>query len=276
MDNINLNTNIKNYFDNISFSSKYSFDIFITFILFLITFLIILKFLLSNYLKVSKNDWENNKCNPIYMPFGKDITNNKDELFNVKNMNKCINENLYGVSHSFFEPIKSSLVHIMSFFSFLGLLFSKIISIFGWIFKFVKFIFTIIFEYIKKIGKTIESIFTNIYSVFEEIINSIKIIAMTMRLTIETILLSLTLVVVAWFMGACVPTMLAITIAVALIYIGIAILPIPFIGSIVGGVIIASGVASLVISIILLIIFLIILFKMKDFTQEMNRGIAGY
>lgn len=274
MDNININANVNNYFDNISFSSKYNFDIFITFILFLITFLIILKFLLSNYFKVSKNDWEKNKCNPIYMPFGKDITNNKDELFNVKNMNKCINENLYEVSHSFFEPIKSSLVHIMGFFSFLGLLFSKIIGFFGWIFKFVKFIFTIILEYIKKIGKSIENVFNNIINLFNEFMNILETFVLTIRLVIDTMLGAISLIAISWFLGACVPTILMISLAVILIFIGIILVKF-FFTAIPGAILIGTGVVSLIISIILLVLFLIIMFKMQDFTIQFNKGLDG-
>ena len=270
MDNININANVKYYFDNISFSSKYSFDIFITFILFLITFLIILKFLLSNYFKVSKNDWENNRCNPIYMPFGRSITNDEDELFNVKNMNKCINENLYGVSQSFFESIKSSLMHIMSFFSFLGILFSKIMSIFGWIFKFVKYIFTIILEYIKKIGKSIENVFNSIINVFNEIMNILTTFVLTFRLIIDTLLGAISLVVIAWFMGSCVPVIIMISVAIILILIGIILVKF-FFTAIPGGILIGTGVVSLVVSIILLVLFLIIMFKLQDFSTQFNR-----
>ena len=70
--------NIKKYVDNSNFFNEYDFDIWITFIAIVITLFIVIYFYFKANLKMMKNSWEANKCNPFYMPFGKEITKSNE------------------------------------------------------------------------------------------------------------------------------------------------------------------------------------------------------
>ena len=67
--NENIVTKINSYFDNTSYSEFYSNDIWFTIIIFLVVICIALYFFIISTIKSYKSSWQQNKCNPVLMPF---------------------------------------------------------------------------------------------------------------------------------------------------------------------------------------------------------------
>ena len=71
----NLQEKFKQYFDEMTYFEKYNVDIWITIVAILIVVFIVMYVLIGSRISIEKLNWEKNKCNPFYMPFGKHINN---------------------------------------------------------------------------------------------------------------------------------------------------------------------------------------------------------
>lgn len=143
-DNIN---NINNFFDNLTFYDKYQNDIWIAIIVILITVSISLYYLFFNYLKSQKNNYEEQKCNPLFMPFVSIIKNDTfDGKFVAENMKSCFNKLNFDVGLDLTSPIKFIMGLLRGIFyiiitlllgilNFILYIFSMILKIILWIFQ---------------------------------------------------------------------------------------------------------------------------------------------
>ena len=143
-DNIN---NINNFFDNLTFYEKYQNDIWITIIVILISVSISLYYLFFNYLKSQKNNYEEQKCNPLFMPFISIIKNdNFENKFVADNMKSCFNKLNLDVGLDLTSPIKFIMGILKGIFyiiitlvlgvlNFMLYIFSMILKIILWIFQ---------------------------------------------------------------------------------------------------------------------------------------------
>lgn len=143
-DNIN---NINNFFDNLTFYDKYQNDIWIAIIVILITVSISFYYLFFNYLKSQKNNYEEQRCNPLFMPFVSIIKNDTfDDKFVADNMKSCFNKWNFDVGLDLTSPIKFIMGLLRGIFyiiitlllgllNFILYIFSMILKIILWIFQ---------------------------------------------------------------------------------------------------------------------------------------------
>lgn len=142
---------INNVYDNLSYYDLYGSSIF-AFII--ITILIILIFLFGQVMKNKgeiAGDWENQRCNPKYIPFAGYISKpeGKTEFeYTSENFQYCIQDVLLGISEESLKPFNYMINAITSIF--------------------VKFA-----ESIQKIRETLASIRTNMRNIAENIFNRI-------------------------------------------------------------------------------------------------------
>ena len=88
MDNENnsiLLNNIHNYLEHASYTELYSYDIAITILSIFFVLLIILYLNINSRIKLEKQNWESNKCNPFHMMFGSTI-HGTDDKFDKQNL----------------------------------------------------------------------------------------------------------------------------------------------------------------------------------------------
>lgn len=95
-------------YNKTTFLDKYSSDLFITIIIFVIFFSIVLYFSLLNNIQPIKNDWVKNRCNPNVIPFAGIInapegTSKID--YTVQNFNNCINNISKLVTDQSIQPL---------------------------------------------------------------------------------------------------------------------------------------------------------------------------
>ena len=86
--NKTLQNKIKNYFEKQTYLEKYNFDVVVTILAILFVVFIIFYVYLSSRINLEKINWEKNKCNPFYMPFGSKINGGGDR-FNEDNLKNC-------------------------------------------------------------------------------------------------------------------------------------------------------------------------------------------
>ena len=104
MENNDFVKNIYNTFRKKSFSELYNNDIWIAIIIITLVIIIAIYFYILNTIKSQKANWNNQKCNPFFMPFASTINEeNSDISYNQKNFEECLNDLNFNMS----QDIKS-------------------------------------------------------------------------------------------------------------------------------------------------------------------------
>jgi hypothetical protein len=141
----NISNNINYYFEHLSYSEAYSFDIWITIIIILFIAIIAIYFFIINTLRSYKSSWNSMKCNPLIMPFAS-IINSEDASFDYNytqnNFNSCMNDLnksltdkvdlTFKKSFTYFSGLLSSASQIaVSINQFIVYLYTELLSIFN-------------------------------------------------------------------------------------------------------------------------------------------------
>lgn len=183
---MDLKNNIINKFENVNFNEKYGNDITITIVLITITIFITLYFLILGTIKSQKANWENNKCNPFFLPFASIIADNKDaegkynNSFTEENFNKCLNELNYEVGMSFKSPLDSMITFIMSIFNYAALIVNQIMSFFLYLLNLILGFFKLLISRIEDLLKRSNVVLNNIMGIVYFILDTIDIIKYTL------------------------------------------------------------------------------------------------
>ena len=214
-----LKSIINSYEKSETFNSKYDFDIWFTFIIIVAVLIFVCRIYLLNFFKSEKENWKNNKCNPAYIPFGKNITNSKDENFNMNNLNNCINDSLYELWDFIFEPLKMILAGLASMFSVFINLFTQFIEFIKWLFKLIGIIFEYILNYINAIVGALISLFNNLQNGLSNFMSSFTILYFTFQMTIKTLLYIAFILAYGFFVVICIPAMIMFIVALILLII---------------------------------------------------------
>jgi hypothetical protein len=86
---------INTYFDNASYSELHSNDIWFTIIIFIVVIFVALYFFIISAIKSYKTSWQQDKCNPLLMPFASVINSEeskgKELDYIINNFNECLN-----------------------------------------------------------------------------------------------------------------------------------------------------------------------------------------
>jgi hypothetical protein len=90
----NIINNINSFNDNASYYELFNQDIWITIIIFIIVFLTAGFFFIKSTIRSYKAEWENNKCNPLVMPFvsiiNPELANGNDYGYVLDNFKDCL------------------------------------------------------------------------------------------------------------------------------------------------------------------------------------------
>ena len=212
-----LISNILAYDTKKTFYREYDFDIWFTIIVFFLILIFILKHISKGIAKSQKKNWTDNKCNPVYMPFGKYITEDQDENFNMNNFNNCINGSLHSFASDVFDPIKAGLSSISGLFSFIAVLFFKIITIMKWIFSIIKAIFLFFLNYFTAVIDSIIDLFRDLNVGISNLLSFFTILYYTFQFLIKTLLYIFFIFAYGFFLVVCIPAILGFSIALFLL-----------------------------------------------------------
>jgi hypothetical protein len=278
----NFYENINNYFNNLSYFEEYSFDIWFTFIMCLITFIIAFTVYLQNLLKSNKTYFKDNKCNPFLAPFASALEESDDPLHNIKNMESCMNELNFDVGNSFLDIFKVVINSLTGMFTgFVDLLRRFLLFLFH--------ILKLIADIFKKISARLSAIINSINDIYYDLLHFLNTLAgfittifYTFILFFQVILQSAWILVFSWLICAVIPAifMLILFIILYIVFKILCILsglcPIPFIGwafcfLLPTCPLLGVAIAGMVISVIILAFMLIIFFILKSFAKTISK-----
>ena len=155
-----IDENIKNVFDNMSYSEQYNYDIWFTIIAIIIVLVLTIYFYIDNFIKSQRPNWKNNKCNPLYMPFADTLAGSVDAdgnqidpsgNFAEKNFNECLNDLTFGISLDAKQPINAIFGIFKSMFAFLASIVSQIVAFFMYLLNLIFQLFNALVERLKLI-----------------------------------------------------------------------------------------------------------------------------
>ena len=155
-----IDTNIKNVFDNMTYSEQYNYDIWFTIIAVIIVLVLTIYFYIDNFIKSQRPNWKNNKCNPLYMPFAGALAESIDAdgnqidpsgNFAEKNFNECLNDLTFGISLDVKQPINVIFGIFKSMFAFLASIVSQIVAFFMYLLNLIFQLFNALVERLKLI-----------------------------------------------------------------------------------------------------------------------------
>jgi hypothetical protein len=266
----NLINNINKYVDNSNFFNEYDFDIWITFMAIVITLFIVIYFYFKANLKMMKNSWEANKCNPFYMPFGKEITKSNDELFNLKNAKQCSDNYLFSSLSTAFEPINAITSGFSYMFSLFSQLFINFLIFLNTLFNLIKEIFNYFMKIIVNFINICMSFILDVQEALYVAIGNIQGILYTLNTFFNALLCLISIVPVAFFTTAVLPNILIIIMAGILLGVGMIMCWFPF-TAMVGSLLVKFSLFTILVSSIVGVILGIIHRKTIDFAE----GAAG-
>lgn len=189
-----INENIKNVFDNMSYSEQYNYDIWFTIIAVIIVLVLTIYFYIDNFIKSQRPNWKNNKCNPLYMPFADALASSVDENgkqidptgnFAEKNFNECLNDLTFGISLDVKQPINAIFGIFKNMFAFLASIVSQIVAFFMYILNLIFQLFNALIERLKLILHQVNIVLIRGNTFLQNIIYSLQDIYFTVVVGVE-------------------------------------------------------------------------------------------
>ena len=218
-----ITTNINSYFNNLSYTQEYSYDIWLTVILIVLTILIFLYFFIINKLQSFKRDWPKYKCNPFFMPFAAIINPPKNQSgleYTAKNFSQCMDEKNRELGMIVQEPINYAMESLFSVFSFLGEMSEEIQNFIIFIFDLLIQLYNFIIQKFSKVINELNLIFISIINLFGHVLAVFTSIYWILVLLVSSLKLFISAMVMGFLLGIVIPSIL-VTIAAWNIFVGL-------------------------------------------------------
>ena len=206
-----IDENIKNVFDNMSYSEQYNYDIWFTIIVIIIVLVLTIYFYIDNFIKSQRPNWKNNKCNPLYMPFADSLADNKGSLndgsgnFAEENFNECLNDLTYGISLDAKQPINIIFGIFKNMFAFLASIVSQIVAFFMYLLNLIFELFNTLVERLKLILHQVNIVLIRGNTFLQNVIYTLQDIYFTLLVCVDLLktlaLLSLNVMASTFLVG---------------------------------------------------------------------------
>ena len=213
-----LQEKIKNYFEKLSYGEKYNFDIVITTLAILFVVYVVFYVYISSRINLEKINWEQNKCNPFYMPFAKAI-NNGGEGYNGENLKNCLNELTSNLAFDILAPINAIVNFFSKILEFLGSMFSNLLAFIIHLYNLLVSLFRELMLRIERIVQENIIIFSKINNFIGSILGFISLIYYQIVILVDSIKLIFPMMALAFLMGVVLPTLLSLVISIILLVV---------------------------------------------------------
>lgn len=262
-------TNINSYFNNLSYSEEYSYDIWLTIILIILTISIFLYFFIINKLQSFKRDWPKYKCNPFFMPFAAIINPPIDQSgleYTAKNFSQCLDEKNRELGLLVQEPINNAMGSLFGVFDFASEMAEEIQKFILFIFNLLIQLYNFIIERLSKVINELNLIFISIVNLFGHVLAFFTSIYWMLALLLSSLKLVVAAMAMGFLLGIVIPsivtTIVAWNIFAGLILLFFSVLPYsgPFLFlAWLAAIIAASAVIALIFAIVSTIFMIIVI-----------------
>ena len=213
--------NINSFNDNASYYELFNQDIWITIIAFIIVFLIAGYFFIKSTIRSYKAEWENNKCNPILMPFASiinpELANGDDFAYILDNFKDCLDMLNAESAKKMTKPINDIRENLGSFYGNLygvaNTTYAYLVSLFNLMLHFAR----LFLEKILNFTLHTQLVFITINDFFAKIVSILTVIYYTLQLIIGAYRLIFVLAVMGFLIVFVTPSGIIVTTQIILL-----------------------------------------------------------
>jgi len=277
----NIINNINGFNDNATYYELFNQDIWITIIVFIIVFFIAAYFFIKSTIRSYKAEWENNKCNPVLMPFASiinpDLANGEDFAYVLDNFKDCLDMLNAESAKKMTKPINDIRENLGTFYGNLygvaNTTYAYLVSLFNLMLHFAR----LFLEKILNFTLHTQLVFITINDFFAKIVSILTVIYYTLQLLIGAYRLIFILAVMGFLIVFVIPSGLIVTTQIILLVTSIVRLSVVsaalpwslffFILAIVGVVI---SVITFIFALIFFIIMILFYVMFLSFVQEIE------
>ena len=211
--------------DNASYYDVFNNDIWMTIIIFIIVFLVACYYIIKSSLRSYRADWENNKCNPIFMPFASiinpELANGDDFGYTVNNFTDCLNTLNAELATDMTKPIDEIKNNLGDFFSTLYSISETTYEYIAALFNLMRQFLIIFLEKISNFVLHSQMVFITINDFFAKILSVFTIIYYTLILLLGAYRLIFVLAVMGFLITIVIPSGVVVTTQLILLIVGI-------------------------------------------------------
>ena len=211
-----ISNEINNYFDNLSYTQQYNYDIWITIILIILAISIFLYFFVTNKLQSFKRDWPKYKCNPFFMPFAAIINPsvNLSALESIsKNFTQCMDNKNYELGLLVEKPINNAMNSLSGVFDFASEMTSEIQKSILFIFNLLIQLYNFVLQKLSAVINELNLLFISIVNVFGHFLAIVTSFYYMLTLFITNLKLLLLVFVISFFI---IPVLVTIILTITL------------------------------------------------------------
>jgi len=277
----NIINNINNFNDNASYYELFNQDIWITIIAFIIVFLIAGYFYIKSTIRSYKAVWENNKCNPVFMPFASiinpELANGDDFAYVLDNFKDCLDMLNAESAKKMTKPINDIRENLGTFYGNLygvaNTTYAYLVSLFNLMLHFAR----LFLEKILNFTLHTQLVFITINDFFAKILSVFTVIYFTLQLLVGAYRLIFTLAVMGFLIVFVIPASVLLTTQLILLITGIvrlsvvsSALPFSLPWFLVDLVIVIIGIVTFIFALIFLIIVTLFYTLLVSFVKEIE------
>lgn len=219
-----IKVNINNFYENASYYQLFNIDIWITIIVFIIVFLIAFYYAIKSQLRSYKADWEQNKCNPVLMPFASvinpELANGNDYGYTLNNFTDCLNMLNDELATDMTQPINKIKDNLGDFYS---TLYSLAETTQGYLMALFNLIITFYSLFLEKITNFVvhtQLVFITINDFFAKLLSVLTVIYYTIILLVSAYRAIFVLAVMGFLMVFVIPAGIIVTTQLILLLTG--------------------------------------------------------
>ena len=211
-----LQENIKRLFENATYYSEHSNDIWITTILILIVLGISIYFYIKSLAATEKVNWEKNKCNPAFMPFAGMINGGSDK-FNESNLSNCLKDLTRNIADDALSPINAAANIFSATLEPLSGMFSGAQDFIMYLYNLLLSFFRELMLKIQRIAMENNIIFGKINDFISAFLGFISLMYYNLIVIIDSIKLVFPIAAMSFLIGVIMPALVSLVVSMILL-----------------------------------------------------------
>lgn len=211
-----LQENIKRLFENATYYSEHSNDIWITTILILIVLGISIYFYIKSLAATEKVNWEKNKCNPAFMPFAGMINGGPDK-FNESNLSNCLKDLTRNIADDALSPINAAANIFSATLETLSGMFSGAQDFIMYLYNLLLSFFRELMLKIQRIAMENNIIFGKINDFISAFLGFISLMYYNLIVIIDSIKLVFPIAAMSFLIGVIMPALVSLVVSTILL-----------------------------------------------------------
>jgi hypothetical protein len=220
-ENMSIDKKINDFNDNASYYELFNYDIWITIIAFIIVFFIASYYIIKSSIRSYKATWENNKCNPLMMPFASiinpELANGDDYGYTLDNFNDCLNALNAELATDMTKPINQIKENLDGFYRNLYNVAETTMHHLGALFTLIMEFFAIFITKLKMLIFNSQLVFITINDFFAKLVSILTVIYYTIILLVGAYRLIFVVALLGFLLTIVVPASAIVTIQTILL-----------------------------------------------------------